>query len=767
MATRLGRIVGIASIVLVVARLGRVLDIGDNATDWRLIAVAAALGGALVTWIALTYGTGRWRLVVAHLAGLALLIARVAAPSTFSFGIIPGPETTRMVGSELGQALDLLRFGSPPVLALAGLTALVAAAMWMLASAWMWGAVTARPWLGIVPPLGFYLYLAVVDRAPALPAWSAIFVMLTALGLLSTSQVIRPGAGRVRDADDRPVPRRQLGASAVTVLAVMAAGLVGATLAGPALSGTGAIRWRNGSSGDGTGSGVSFNRFVGLRQDLVSQSDEPVFVATIEGETPVSGGLYWKLVTLDHYDGSFWVPAETTFADPTDSAWEDPNLAYRGDTTTVSQTVRIESLREDRLPVLYSPTSVASASDIIRAGAQAGSDGSLRINAISRQGLTYKVESRVPTIDVAALATNNGQLSPLFAEAAAEGLFTADAAQRTTADAPLAIDPYLDLPDDLDPAIGDLAREITAGVATPFERALLLEDFLRGFTYDLDVSSGHTSLQLAAWLTDPESLNYRRGYCEQFATAMGVMGRALGLPTRVVIGFTPGERLDTPDGPVTVVRQRNAHAWVEVWLDAEGWVRFDPTPRSDGATIPTSASIGFDPGVVDLSVAANDTPEAQPPNLVGDIPNIPAFDFGGSSTSGVSGSDEALWWVWGSVAALILLVGAIPASKLIRRRSRHKLALEGDITAAWAEITDRLTDLGSGPSAHQTPIEFASATDPALTELANAYSASIYGGESVPDASERLSGVEDWILRAYDGRDRTKAAFNLRSLVRR
>ncbi len=92
------------------------------------------------------------------------------------------------------------------------------------------------------------------------------------------------------------------------------------------------------------------------------------------------------------------------------------------------------------------------------------------------------------------------------------------------------------------------------------------------------------------------SLNYRTGYCEQFAASMAVLGRAIGIPSRVVWGFTPG-KVDTQDNgtEVITVRDNNAHAWVEMWMDGFGWVKFDPTPRGDG--IPESVTAGFDPVV--------------------------------------------------------------------------------------------------------------------------------------------------------------------------
>jgi transglutaminase-like putative cysteine protease len=104
--------------------------------------------------------------------------------------------------------------------------------------------------------------------------------------------------------------------------------------------------------------------------------------------------------------------------------------------------------------------------------------------------------------------------------------------------------------------VRQLARELVTGGSTPFERALLLEAYFRDpgqFTYSTGVDTGHSSLDLEDWLTDPDSRNYRTGYCEQFATAMGVLARAIGIPSRVVLGFTPGDIETQADGSEVVV----------------------------------------------------------------------------------------------------------------------------------------------------------------------------------------------------------------------
>ena len=182
------------------------------------------------------------------------------------------------------------------------------------------------------------------------------------------------------------------------------------------------------------------------------------------------------------------------------------------------------------------------------------------------------------------LASQPGQrdrLSPIFQEAADRGVFTDQPKAPPAAGLvrPADISEYLDLPGEFDPTLGTKATELTQDGVTAFEKALLLEAWFRDpneFTYSIDIDPGHSARDLSDWILDEDSPNYRTGYCEQFATAMAAMARSLAIPSRVVLGFTPGEQL--ADGSI-LVRGKNAHAWVELWMNGQGWVRFDPTPR--------------------------------------------------------------------------------------------------------------------------------------------------------------------------------------------
>ena len=138
---------------------------------------------------------------------------------------------------------------------------------------------------------------------------------------------------------------------------------------------------------------------------------------------------------------------------------------------------------------------------------------------------------------------------------------------------------YLQLPLELDPRIPELARQITRNAKTPFDKALAIENYLRSnFTYTLNLTGKPGDDPLAHFLFET-----RAGHCEYFASAMTILLRTLGVPSREVNGFLPGEYNDL--GGDYIVRASDAHSWVEVYFPGTDWQTFDPTPAApEGAT---------------------------------------------------------------------------------------------------------------------------------------------------------------------------------------
>lgn len=179
---------------------------------------------------------------------------------------------------------------------------------------------------------------------------------------------------------------------------------------------------------------------------------------------------------------------------------------------------------------------------------------SMRAPAVLRKGSVYTVVSHVPSMPVRVLRLFNAACQPGLARYCSR--------------------------EHVSPRVAALAREITAGAGNEFDRALRIRNYLEtNYKYDLNVPF----YPGGADTTDYFLFHAKRGYCEHFATAMAVMGRAVGIPTRFVTGFAPGRY-----NPLTgffEIRGSDAHAWVEVYFPLVGWVPFDPTPSGPPGAI--------------------------------------------------------------------------------------------------------------------------------------------------------------------------------------
>ena len=130
---------------------------------------------------------------------------------------------------------------------------------------------------------------------------------------------------------------------------------------------------------------------------------------------------------------------------------------------------------------------------------------------------------------------------------------------------------YLSLPAELPQRVRDLALRLTAAQATPYDKAVAIQDYLRQFPYTLDVPAPPPERDAADYFL----FDLQKGYCNYYATSMVVMARAAGIPARLVIGYTSGEYNYSESR--FVIRQANAHAWVEIYFPGIGWVEFEPT----------------------------------------------------------------------------------------------------------------------------------------------------------------------------------------------
>jgi len=268
----------------------------------------------------------------------------------------------------------------------------------------------------------------------------------------------------------------------------------------------------------------------------------------------------------------------------------------------------------------------------------------------------------------------------------------------------------------------------------------------------------------------------RRGYCEQFAGTFAALARAVGLPSRVAVGFTPG----VAENGTYVVRGRNAHAWPEVWFDRLGWVSFEPTPGrgEPGAQNYTGVAPAQDQTVnPDPSVT---TPASSGPlgaSAAGEVPGV--TDSVPTAAAPAPGRAIAASVAWSTVGVLMLAVAmAGLALTALRRRTRQRRGRQAEpglaVLEAWAAVRTALSYLGMTTSAAETVQEFAARTSTiegvdsaAALELAVLVTATTFGpsGANPDDARQAwvlAAGVIDGVRRRLHGVGRVRAALDWR-----
>lgn len=300
------------------------------------------------------------------------------------------------------------------------------------------------------------------------------------------------------------------------------------------------------SSRGAPGSYYGFNNEMDLRVrgDL---SDE--LVMRVRATSPAM----WRGIVFDRYDGTRWYGDDSDPSPLGDFAPVAYPLEFRslGPRQTLSQTFYIEMEQPNVIFAAGQPDAVW-----FDGGVSIDDLGALRTDSTLSPGTVYSVVSTRGAATPKELRNNpDGPLSP--------------EAQR-----------YLQLPPTLPARVADLAEEITANDENDYDRVRSIERYMReNYRYSIDSPvppSGTDAVDHFLFETDV-------GFCEQFASATAVMLRTLGIPARVVAGYTPGQRNSFTG--YHEVRASDAHSWVEVWFPRLGWYEFDPTFDVPPATV--------------------------------------------------------------------------------------------------------------------------------------------------------------------------------------
>jgi len=240
-----------------------------------------------------------------------------------------------------------------------------------------------------------------------------------------------------------------------------------------------------------------------------------------------------------------------------------------------------------------------------------------------------------------------------------------------------------------------LAKHITAHAPDQFLKAVALENWFHSgrFSYSLQVTVPNTPKGLLTFLT-----TYRQGYCQQFAFAMAVLARLIGIPSRIAVGYTAG----SAQHGTWSVTTADAHAWPELYFDGIGWLRFEPTPGGalgqatavQPAYVTHASSGGPDNGGHQNPGpnGAGSHPGSQHPNLSRHI-NFPG-DLPGSRVSSSNQSSAPILAVEIALAILAVLATAPAVARTVIRARRWRAAADdvGLADAAWLELCADLDD---------------------------------------------------------------------------
>lgn len=329
---------------------------------------------------------------------------------------------------------------------------------------------------------------------------------------------------------------------------------------------------------------------------------------------------------------------------------------------------------------------------------------------------------------------------------------------------------HTQLPAGVEGGVYTLTASLIQGMDNDYDRAMAIMNYLRAeMRYTLEPPMPPQGRDFASWFL----LDSREGYCSYYATAMAVMGRAAGLPTRYVEGYLarPGREVLTGE---------DAHAWAEVYFKGVGWIPFDATGGATGSGDPGQAPEGDGEGQDDGAEGEGDyegprdgptptplpddgqqgapTPSPEPAPRDDEIkaPDAPELQPE-APRDDASGGNKALRWVLALLILLILL--AALAVRWVRDRLKRSdpealcagaaSAREAAMVAYRANLT-LLMHLGQAPSGGEAPEAFAERVsgqlkNPDYAEFVRAVTGARYGRRPVKRQDVELG------LRAYRG----------------
>jgi transglutaminase-like putative cysteine protease len=576
----------------------------------------------------------------------------------------------------------------------------------------------------------------------------------------------------------RPGPRTGLRQTALVGGGLVVAALI--AVSSPAVAKGGFLNWEQWEPYTRAENAVDVSYVWDANYRGISFPEKPTTVLTIKAPPKAP---YWRATTLDVFVDDHW-REERRMIQPVDIAGRDalvedplvPDGAWVAE-DWMRQEVTVRALRDTHLVGATMPVAYE------RGAADSYSPGVAYVSRL-RRGEKYEVWSYVRRPSPRQLARSK----PDYPSDIASG--------HAFLETPSGFAPPFGVPrreelmrEFLGRGFGDrryerlyrTARRVVGQPRNPYAAVIALETWFRSdrsFTYD--ESPPRSGLPpLIAFVRE-----HRRGYCQQFAGAMALMLRYLGIPARVGAGFTTG-RYDLSEREYTVTN-KDAHTWVEVWFSGYGWLPFDPTPGRGrllssytssstffDASGATTALAGVSAGALGLEALKSRLDAAQAGN------DEQAQGDDSAARPGQNARDGSDGGLRDSLLGLLLLVTAAVVFGLwtLKTLRRHVRYLTRDprrlAGAVRLDLVDYLVDQRLPVSASATPAEVGREVERSLgvigERLADALAEARYGPDTdaraaVDRARSELRAMRRAIRRRLGTRERLRGLLSLRSL---
>lgn len=635
----------------------------------------------------------------------------------------------------------------------ADLAAMLAKVILVLATIKLLQRKADRDWLFLYLMAFFEVLLAAGLSISPLYLASLILYLLVTICAIVTFEIRKTSASVNRNSDYKktekkentfakiPLARLPLTAISLLVLIIVFAAPLFFSL--PRVGGAGL-----GSNQKGLSNVTGFSDSVNLGEiGSLLQNDQIVMRARIDKTDGRNlGALHWRGVALDTFDNKRWSKSKKDFRESFVKLERGFFLIDypQANAASTIQTIYLEPIDT---PVLFALSRPLAIEGNLPSELYKDSEGAITFQRGNSERLSYKVNSDRSLPDASALKSDNENY-------------------------PSETKRYLQLPAKLDERITVLTTQITEKQANRYDKAKAVENYLQTqFGYSLEMRAGGEE-PLADFL-----FNVRTGHCEYFATAMAIMLRTQGIATRIVNGFQQGEYNETAD--VFVIKQKDAHSWVEVYFPRENvWVPFDPTPSAGrfDDSLATSGILGkFNSYLVALETfwiqyfVAYDNQEQK--SLMRSVKNS-FVEYQAKTSVWLNEMQYRLsdWWrdvrgdkglqasaravAFGIGYLLAALFGVILIVWLYRKIRRLdvwrriyawlKSRNETTIVEFYERMQKVLASKGFTRAAHQTPLEFAFALNmPEAVRITEKYNRVRFGEKNL--SGDEVQKIESWL----------------------